>query len=62
MSNENFLSSLNRRLKDPMQFHVTGMDKKTLEEMSKHDGFRNWDCNFQQSSYDEAFAKGDYDF
>ena len=40
-----------------MQFYVTSLDGKGAQEMDKHHGFRNWDCNFHQESYDKVLAK-----
>ena len=37
--------SINRRAQNPVQFHVTGLSGKSLSEMSKHNGFTNWDVS-----------------
>jgi len=35
--------SINRRAPNPVQFHLTGLSGKSLAEMSKHNGYTNWD-------------------
>jgi tRNA (guanine9-N1)-methyltransferase len=71
--------SINRRLENPMQFHVTGLKvarecgavfcqnthaRKMLSfqgsgeaEMSKHDGYKNWDVHFHSGNYDSVLPK-----
>merc|ERR1712142_386546 len=34
--------SMNRRLKAPLQMYMTSLDGVVAEEMSKHDGYRQW--------------------
>jgi len=51
--------SINRRLEQPMQFHVSSFAGDRLnKEMKPHQGYENWDCIFHCESYDEAFTKG----
>lgn len=35
--------SINRRAANPVQFHVTSLEGKSLAEMSKNSGYSNWD-------------------
>ena len=51
--------SINRRLADPMQFHVTGIKEGSRgeAEMAKHEGYRNWDAHFHAEDYDAALPK-----
>lgn len=47
----------NRRSKAPMQLHLTSFEGKCKEEMSKHSGYENWDCNFHSKNYIDVFPK-----
>jgi hypothetical protein len=48
-------SSINRRLADPLQFHVNGLKGRAEAEMqNRHSGYTNWDCNFHSVSYVEV--------
>ncbi|XP_022192816.2 tRNA methyltransferase 10 homolog A [Nilaparvata lugens] len=48
----------NRRVANPMQFHVTNFNGKSEELMEKQNaGFRNWDVNFHSSSHLQVFDK-----
>ena len=50
--------SINRRLEQPMQFHVSSFASERLKkEMERHHGYENWDCVFHRDSYIEAFTK-----
>jgi len=51
--------SLNRRLANPMQFSITGLKVggRGREELSKHEGFVNWDVNLQEEDYNEVWPK-----
>lgn len=47
--------SLNRRSTSPMQLHITNFNGAAVKEMSKHDGYKNWDLNFHSTSYLDQF-------
>jgi len=49
--------SINRRLPQPVQFHVTSFNGETATLMQKHDGFTNWDVKFHEEAYDQVFEK-----
>lgn len=49
--------SLNRRLSAQLQLYMTSLGGSVEEEMSKHDGFKNWDFNFDSRRYDEVFTR-----
>nr|CAG4643487.1 EOG090X0D3U [Ilyocryptus agilis] len=49
--------SINRRASNPLQFHVSSVIGKSLEELSKHQGYRNWDVNFHDKHYSELFTE-----
>ncbi len=40
-----------------MQLHVAGLRGRGLEEMEKHEGFKNWDVKFHEKPYHEALPK-----
>jgi hypothetical protein len=43
---------LNRRLADPLQFHVNGLAGRSEAEMqARHSGYINWDVHFHKESY-----------
>ena len=49
--------SMNRRLENPLQFHITSFDGERLkEEMNRHQGYENWDCHFHTKCYSEVFS------
>ena len=37
--------SINRRAVQPVQFHVCSLEGKSLEEITKHQGYINWDVS-----------------
>lgn len=37
--------SINRRAANPVQFHVTSLEGRSLNEMSKNSGYINWDVS-----------------
>lgn len=47
----------NRRAKSPMQLHLTSFDGRCKEEMSKHNGYQNWDIHFHSNNYLDVFEK-----
>lgn len=47
----------NRRVKAPMQLHVTSFAGRSKDEMAKHHGYENWDINFHSRDYLEVFPK-----
>jgi len=49
--------SINRRAANPVQFHVSGLSGKSLQEMSKHSGYANWDVNFHEKNYFDVLDK-----
>ena len=49
--------SINRRLQQPLQFHITSFDGERLKkEMERHQGYEHWDCIFHSTSYFDVFA------
>jgi len=49
--------SLNRRRENPMQLYMTSFTGRVEEDMSKNEGFKNWDMNFRTARYDAALPK-----
>jgi len=49
--------SFNRRLSNQLQLHMTSLGGNVEAELSKNDGWKNWDFNFDSRRYDEVFAK-----
>ncbi|CAD0196754.1 unnamed protein product [Chrysodeixis includens] len=49
--------SVNRRSENPVQFHLTSLGERTKSEMSRHNGYENWDINYHEASYLEVFPK-----
>ncbi|XP_063359516.1 tRNA methyltransferase 10 homolog A [Cydia amplana] len=49
--------SVNRRSASPLQFHITGFSERAKSEMSRHNGYENWDIQFHNESYLELFPK-----
>jgi len=49
--------SLNRRLANPLQLHMTSFTGRAREEMAKNQGFENWDMNFEEGRYEEALSR-----
>jgi len=49
--------SINRRAANPVQFYVTGLSGKSLTEMSKHNGYMNWDVNFHKEQFLDVLDK-----
>lgn len=47
----------NRRATAPMQLHLTSFVGRCKEEMSKHNGYENWDMHFHATSYLDVFPK-----
>ena len=48
--------SINRRLQNPLQLHITSFESQRLkEEMNRHQGYQNWDCYFHTKSYIDIF-------
>ena len=48
--------SLNRRMENPMQLYMTSFAGRVEEDMSKNEGFKNWDMNFRAERYDTALS------
>lgn len=48
--------SYNRRIPSPVQLFMTSHIGKVESEMSRHDGYKNWDFNFVTERYDQKFA------
>ena len=49
--------SINRRLSQPLQFHISSFDGERLKnEMERHQGYENWDCIFHAASYFDVFT------
>lgn len=51
--------TLNRRVANPMQLYFTSFNGKSEQEMSKNNGYSNWDVHFESRTYTDAFAKED---
>jgi len=49
--------SYNRRMTNQLQLYMTSLGGSVEAELSKNDGFRNWDFNFDSRRYDEVFPK-----
>ncbi|XP_046964868.1 tRNA methyltransferase 10 homolog A [Vanessa cardui] len=49
--------SINRRSDSPLQFHVTSFGEKTRVDMSRHNGYENWDIVYHEESYLNKFPK-----
>ena len=49
--------SFNRRLSNQLQLYMTSLGGSVEAEMSKNDGYKNWDFNFDSRRYDEVFSK-----
>jgi len=49
--------SFNRRMTNQLQLYMTSLGGSVEAELSKNDGFRNWDFNFDSRRYDEVFPK-----
>ncbi|KAK4876395.1 hypothetical protein RN001_012817 [Aquatica leii] len=47
----------NRRATAPMQLHLTSFNGRNKEEMSKHNGYENWDMHFHANDYLDVFPK-----
>lgn len=47
----------NRRSDAPMQLHITSFNKRSKDEMARHDGHENWDIYFHSEEYIEVFPK-----
>lgn len=47
----------NRRSKAPMQLHLTSFEGRCKEEMTKHNGYQNWDIYFHPENYLDVFPK-----
>lgn len=37
--------SINRRSKKPVQFHITSLSENTKSDLSRHNGYENWDVS-----------------
>ena len=51
-----YVLSYNRRLSSPLQLYMTSLCGKVEQEMSKNDGFRNWDLHFRAERYEAVFS------
>ncbi|CAH4032081.1 unnamed protein product [Pieris brassicae] len=49
--------SINRRSDSPLQFHVTSFGEKTKVDISRHNGYENWDIEYHEKSYIDIFPK-----
>eukprot|EP00088_Acartia_fossae_P022775 TRINITY_DN23897_c0_g1_i12.p1 TRINITY_DN23897_c0_g1~~TRINITY_DN23897_c0_g1_i12.p1 ORF type:complete len:319 (-),score=64.76 TRINITY_DN23897_c0_g1_i12:163-1119(-) len=49
--------SQNRRLKAPLQMHMTSLRDSVLQEMEKHNGYKAWDMHFHEDSFDQVLPK-----
>lgn len=51
--------SMNRRFDHPLNLHISSFGGQMKEEMSRHDGYENWDVKFFDDSYISAFERGE---
>ena len=52
--------SINRGMDNPMQFHLTNIQDKTLARMDGCiDGYKNWDCHTKNESLSDLFKPSD---
>ncbi|KAK3907952.1 tRNA methyltransferase 10-like protein A [Frankliniella fusca] len=51
--------TLNRRAANPMQLYFTSFNGKSQQEMSKNNGYSNWDVHFKEEMYTEVFQTED---
>lgn len=51
--------TLNRRTENPMQLYFTSFNGKSEQEMSKNNGYINWDVHFDKRTYTDVFSKDD---
>ncbi|VVD03588.1 unnamed protein product [Leptidea sinapis] len=49
--------SINRRSVSPLQFYVTSFGEKSKIDISRHNGYENWDIQFHEVSYLDIFPK-----
>ncbi|KAJ0180479.1 hypothetical protein K1T71_003883 [Dendrolimus kikuchii] len=49
--------SINRRSDTPMQFHITSFGGKSKHDISRHNGYENWDVEFHEKAYLDIFPK-----
>ena len=50
---------MNRRFDHPLNLHISSFGGQMKEEMSRHDGYENWDVKFFDDSYISAFERGE---
>ncbi|XP_026277115.1 tRNA methyltransferase 10 homolog A [Frankliniella occidentalis] len=51
--------TLNRRAANPMQLYFTSFNGKSEQEMSKNNGYSNWDVHFKEEPYSQVFQTDD---
>ncbi|KOB77747.1 RNA (Guanine-9-)-methyltransferase domain-containing protein 2 [Operophtera brumata] len=49
--------SINRRSKIPVQFHISSLGETTKGDLSRHNGYENWDIEYHEQPYTELFPK-----
>ncbi|XP_041977632.1 tRNA methyltransferase 10 homolog A [Aricia agestis] len=49
--------SINRRSDSPLQFYITSFGEKSKADMSRHNGYENWDIEFCDVPYLNKFPK-----
>ncbi|KAL0893831.1 hypothetical protein ABMA27_013955 [Loxostege sticticalis] len=49
--------SVNRRSETPLQFHITSFGEKSRNDISRHNGYENWDVEFHDEPYLDLFPK-----
>ena len=49
--------SFNRRLENQLQLYMTSFEGVVKTELSKNDGYENWDFNFDDRRYDQICGK-----
>ncbi|KAL4703013.1 hypothetical protein ACJJTC_009999 [Scirpophaga incertulas] len=49
--------SVNRRSNAPVHFHITSFGETSKVDISRHNGYENWDVEFHEVSYLDLFPK-----
>ena len=49
--------SLNRRYEHPLNIHITSFEGVMKEEMSRHNGYENWNAKFHTESYTTGYTE-----
>ncbi|CAK1581975.1 unnamed protein product [Parnassius mnemosyne] len=49
--------SINRRSDTPLKFHITSFGDKSKSDISRHNGYENWDVEYHEKPYLDVFSK-----